>query len=200
MNKSLSNIIIGVLILIILLQRCYSGKEIKVKESIVYDTTYIIKDTTIYKKVRLVKTDTIFKPFGIYIPSKNCDSLNIQYKSLLTEFLSRNIYQDTIYIDSIGKVLIKDTVQYNKLYGKRESKIFYKIPLITKTITIIVPNKRQLYVGAGIYTDDRINIAHVNTSLLYKTKTDHIYTIGINVNNSGIITYGGNVYWKIKLK
>ena len=51
------------------------------------------------------------------------------------------------------------------------------------------------------YEVDKINLLnYVGPSLLYKTKNDNIYSLGIGYGINKTISIQGGTYWKIKLK
>lgn len=196
--------IIAVLIVIIFLQRACTPKCPKVPEPITIIDTILKHDTsTIHKKVWLKFHDTTYIPGDtIYKIDTNCDVVKSRFLRLVKAHTAKNIYQDTILIDTFGKIYIYDTVQFNRL-GKRGIIKNYTIPVYTKTITVLEKPKRQLYVGGGldgtyINKTPMINVAKVG--LLYKNKKDQIYgtTIGVSIN--GYLVYGLQSYWKIKLK
>lgn len=197
-KKYFNTILVIGLILVVFLQRnCDNIIEepiIKIK----YDTIYKTKVDTVYKdSVKLIKSITI-KEVPIYLqPSKNCDSLNIQYKNLVEKHLTKNIYRDTIQIEDIGNLTIVDTVQFNKL-GKRTYFSNYKIPTVIKTIEKESPSKIKLYYGGDILLSPINTI--VSPGLILNTKKDNIYkfNIGIDNNLNKYFTIGS--YWKLKLK
>ena len=110
-----------------------------------------------------------------------------------------NIYSDTIKIDSIGKLIVKDTVWVNKLHGQRKIFVDYKIPTITKTVTKFEEPKRQLYIGGNILGNTN-SLQSITPGILYKNKKDQIYQANIGIGNNGDIIYGLGLYWKIKIR
>jgi hypothetical protein len=167
---------------------------IKVKEEV---QTYVPKWRTKIK----IKTDTVkIERF------KNVDTI-----AIITDYYSAYRYSDTIrlsYVDSLGKryyfgnAVLIDTISQNKITGKG---ILwnYKIPIITRTITIQTPPRRQLYVGAGTAFNRTNFVDNVSGGLIYKTKQDKIYQFSLGLGNRGgaISPFlGAGIYWKIKLK
>jgi len=189
MNKIPYIVIVALVIVIILMRSC---GNVDSKE-----TTYV-KTDTIYKETK----DTITKNVKVvsfkYIPVKepvftSVDTCNKEYNR-------QTVYRDTIMLDSIGDIKIIDTVFQNRL-GKRTIFKDYKIPLVTKTITIIEaqqPN-RQLYIGGNLFGDRR-TLQMITPGLLYKDRKDRIYQLNVGVNFDGTLTYGLGTYWKINLK
>lgn len=189
MNK-ISYIVIVVLVVIILLMRSCSNVDSK-------DTTYVKTDTiwkqtrdTITKNVRVLDVKYINVKEPVFTSVDTCNK----------EYNKQTVYRDTIGIDSIGSITITDTVFQNKL-GKRTVLKDYKIPLVTKTVTIIKEQdkRRQLYIGGNLF-GDRSNLQMITPGLLYKDRKDRVYQVNVGVNFDGTLTYGVGAYWKIKLK
>ena len=197
----ISTILIGILVLIILLQRsCVKEIDNKPQISIKLDTVYKrITDTVV--KIVPVKKYVYVKPTGLqYTPSTNIDTCTTRFNNLLQEFSKKTTYQDVIKLDSLGTITIIDTLWANKL-GKRTYFQDIKIPIVTKTITITkqADPVRQLYIGCNLFANDQ-QLDFVTPGLIYKTRKDHIYQLNVGINFDGTITYGAGMYWKIKLK
>lgn len=101
--------VIGVLVLIILLQRSCSGpsvtEPISVKTEI--DTVYITKDSLIVRKVPRIIRDTTYLPGETkYLPDTNYAVLKKQFQNLVKEHTALNIYADTLKLDSLGMSLL----------------------------------------------------------------------------------------------
>jgi len=195
-------IIIACLVAIILIQRSCdkierAGDTTEVKIDTIYKHVHdtITKEVTVYKKQYV----HINKPE--YYPGETIDTCKARFQNLLKEHLVRTIYSDTLKLDSLGTIVIRDTVWINKLYGKRGYIKDYKIPQVTKTITITKQEepKRQLHVGLNGFVN-RNDITAFSPGFIYKTKKDHIYQASIGVDFNGTITYGFGTYWKIKIK
>jgi hypothetical protein len=190
-------IIAGLVLLIIMMRSCDSFDEKKPANIITKtDTTYRSIHDTITKTVREVSVKYV--PFKIYKPSKNIDTCNSRLDSLLMEHSMMRAYRDTLSIDSVGTVVVLDTVWRNKLSGRTYISN-YTVPTITNTITKTEDPKRQLYIGGNIFADKRI--LHIFSSgLIYKDRKDRVYQANIGVTMDGNISYGLGTYWKIKLK
>ena len=189
MNK-IPYIVIVALVVVIILMRSCSNVDSK-------ETTYL-KTDTIYKETKDTITKNV-KVFSVrYIPVK--ETIFTSIDTCNKEYNRQTVYMDTITLDSIGDIKIIDTVFQNRL-GKRTIFKDYKIPLVTKTITIIEaqqPN-RQLYIGGNLFGDRR-TLQMITPGLLYKDRKDRIYIANVGVNFDGSITYGVGAYFKIKLK
>lgn len=165
--------------------------------TIVRDTVWHESQKTIIKQMVPVETDHSYVPIEPqYQPSQDLDSLLNKFNALVKELTAKNIYRDSVLLDSIGYVVVKDTVQFNKLQ-KRTYDYKYKIPEIntTTTITKYAAPTRQLYFGGGIGKNN------VQGGMLYKNKKDQLFGVYISppINNLPM-QYGVQAYFKIKLK
>jgi hypothetical protein len=199
----LTYILIGILILIIFLQRSCTGGDVVTadpKVDIKYDTIYKHITDTIIKKVP-IKSIVYVKPDGPqYTSGENIDTCRARFNYLLKQHIARRVYQDTLKLDSLGTIVVIDTVWLNKL-GKRTKIYDYKIPFVTKTVTITKEKEpvRQLYIGGNIFGDKNA-LQLVTPGVLYKTKKDQIYQANLGINFDGTFTYGVGAYWKISFK
>lgn len=208
MNFIKNNILSIVLVLIIcfLLIRSCNRNIVPSETDVVTlacDTVWIYKDSIVKSSPQIIHT--VSPPVEHwnteYLEDPEYDGLLEQYKDLSNDYFSINVIQDTLKIDSIGYVRVLDSVSKNQILA-RTFKYTLKYPLIkeTKTITVIEPPKRQLYIGLGIDGGQEDYLNQVNAELLYKTKKDHMFGINAGVDRDGNIEYGVRSYWKIKLK
>lgn len=200
-NNFLSLIVL-VLLVVILLQRCGAPKDPEAP-IIIRDTTWIIKDSTVYSKPQLIKTipvdvshDTIINH---YLPDTNYDRLLAQYQEVVGRFLATNLYSDSVRIDTIGYVKVTDTISQNQLL-KRGYRINVKYPIITETIIKPAPKVRQLYVGGGLEGNKTNLVNQINAGLLFKNKKDQIFGLNAGLTADGQPNVGISSFWKITLK
>lgn len=188
------------ILIILLLRQCCSDNGSKgIGGDVVYqttsDTVYVKKDTTIYKKgddIVIHDTDTITRPGDtVFIPSPDCDELKAQYEELALLYKTRNIYFDSIPIDTFGYAYLLDTLQYNK-FQSREFTLDYSIPVITNT-EVSEPS-HLFYMGGGLSLGDN-KINQVQLGLLYKPKKNNVFGIHAGVAPDGTILYGGSIHF-----
>lgn len=204
MKDKLTGLIVIALVGIISFQRgCFnSDSEAKGPDTlIVHDTTWqehtkvIIKDVPVVREIP-VAHDVFIKE---YQPDTSYPRLKAQYEALVKNYASKRVYKDSVKVGTYGHIEIIDTVSENKL-SKRTAKDNFKIPIVKETMTITkyAEPKRQLYVGGGVNLNSGPNVRSAEGGLLYKTKKDQIYGAKINIGVDGTITYGFNMYYKIK--
>ncbi len=191
--------LIAVLVAIILLQRScgLSNEESLVKETVKTDTVWKETKDTVFKTVKVTDVKYIPLKDEKYTVSNNCDSSKVRFQNLLKEHLVRTVYADTIKLDSLGTIVIKDTVWLNKLYGKREYIKDYKIPFVTKTIIKKEDPRRQMYIGGNGFIGGS---GLLTPGLIYKDRKDRVYQANVGVGFDGSINYGFGMYWKINLR
>lgn len=165
------------------------------------DTLWKHYDTTVKKplRIKVVIHDTLPPE---YIPDPMYDSLKVQYEELAKAYLAKNVYEDSIRIDSFGHVIIRDTVKNNQL-GVRTYVSKYSIPIIKDSVFIKeyreAPNKGAIYVGGGFASNKALsNTGHLG--ILYKTRKDKIVGAYVAVMPGMQIGYGVQTYWKLTFK
>jgi hypothetical protein len=199
---SLSEILVIVILVIILLQRCSKDPVVVEQPRIIRDTTWVFKDSTITKQPQIIKTITVpVEQWNTeYLPdTSSMSKLMAQYNQLASKFLALNISTDSIVVDSIGKVYITDTVTTNIIKNRKLSYNF-KFPIVTNTIILPEPKKTQWYIGGTIEGEQGTLISQINANLLIKNKKDQIFGGSVGLNNSGALQIGLSSFWKIKLK
>jgi hypothetical protein len=211
MNQKYKGLVLVVLLLFILAaffsnRSCDRNNTIApavVTTKVLYDTVYVTRDTIIYKTVL---SSPIIRPVGIlpkeYQADKDVDILTKRFNNLVLEHAGLRVYKDQFPLDSLGSITITDTVQFNKFKGKRSYKFDYKIPIVTKTVTVTntlqAIAKRQVYVGANILIDRTLSESVVTAGLLYKDRKDRIFTVNVGPSSNGTLYAGIGSYWKLK--
>lgn len=197
MNKILVFVIAVLLITVAVQHQGCNSSQIKADTVTVHDTTWKIHDSLIVKKLKVKETihDTLPPE---YIADTNYPKLKAQYDALVIAYLAKNIYADTVKLDTLGYVAVSDTVHKNEIHG-RSYKYNYKIPTVTVTNTITkqAPAKGALFIGGGI-TGNKTGLDVLHGGLLYKSKQDKVFGIHIGINNKSQVVYGIQSYWKIK--
>jgi hypothetical protein len=197
MNKILVFIVIVLMFTVTLQHKGCNAPQIKADTVTLHDTTWQTHDSLIIKKLVIKNTihDTLPPE---YIADTNYPKLKAQYDALVFAYLAKNIYADTVKLDTLGYVAVADTVHKNELLG-RSYKYNYKIPTITVTNTITkqAPAKGALFMGGGI-TGNPNEVKSLFGGLLYKSKKDKVFGLTIGVTGNSKIVYGVQSYWKIK--
>ena len=204
-------IVILALIVILFLQReCTPkpkpGNTVKTDTVITHDTVYIPlkKDTTYKPKVKKsIPPVSIPDSLKITKVDSTYALLLNKYNNLLKEYTYKNVYQDSVKVETYGYVVSTDTIQYNKLFS-RKFQYDLNIPKIVDTVkiktTAYSEPKRQVYIGGGVSGTNSFGNVTANVGLLYKTKKDNIYNPTVGLTTSGNVIYGINMYWLIKVK
>ena len=201
-NISISEILIIILLIVILLQKCGGTPENPTAPQITRDTVWVHTDSTILSKPQIIKTITVpVEQWNTeYLPdTSSMAKLIAQYNELANKFLALNISVDSIVVDTIGKVYITDTVTTNIIKNRKLSYNF-KFPTITNTIILPEPKKTQWYIGGTIEGEQGTLISQINANLLIKNKKDQIFGGSVGLNNSGALQIGISSFWKIKLR
>ena len=197
MNKILIIIIVILLMVLSLGKSGCNPTYIKDDTVIIRDTTWQVHDSLIIKKLKVKEVihDTLPPE---YIADTNYPKLKAQYDALVISYLAKNIYADTLKLDTLGYIAVADTLYKNELQN-RSYKYNYKIPTVTvtNTITKTIPPKSNLFMGGGI--SGNANGLHLlQGGFLYKSKQDKVFGLNIGINGNNQIVYSVQSYWKIK--
>lgn len=118
----------------------------------------------------------------------------VDTSAILNDYYSKYYYEDTLSLDTLGYVLVKDTISKNNITSRN---IDYKllIPKITIEKTIIL-NKREFYTGFGV-TGNLDQLNYIGVEGLYRTKKKQAFGLGVGVNQNLIPVVSGRMYWKL---
>ena len=156
----------------------------------VVDTIYVPTKQTVYKPGKTIYKET---PVFVAMPRE------VDTVAILKDFYCKEVYKDTLKLnDGLGYVSVIDTVSQNKIIGRvwnsQVNKIIVKDTKIVKKAPV-----NQLYIGA-VGGFDRVNIVnYVGPTLVFKTKKDKLYSLGIGYGTNKQISLQGGIFWKIKL-
>jgi hypothetical protein len=198
--KNLQSILIIVLVIIILLGNWGGGFKCNPKNPTPFtnDTLYIenvIWDT-------LETTDTVYIPKWknkyittpgdtIYVPiDKEIDSLQI-----IKDYFTKYYYEDKISLDSLGYIVIQDTIYNNRILSRKV------IPTIffpkTTIIKIPPPPPTNSFYGGIEIGGKASQLDYLGGKILWKTKKDQIYGLGLGLNKDLQPIILGGLYWNL---
>lgn len=127
---------------------------------------------------------------------------------ILKVFYTKNIQKNVLNLpNNVGTLTLTDTISQNKIVGRSfESKI--KKQIVRDTLRLPEEKKNKVYLGFDTKVDMPNYINGLGLGLLYQTKEDKIFKVGVGVNNR--LTDGTNgtftpyvdagIYWKIKVR
>ena len=166
------------------------GKKYEVIKRIT-DTQYVTKTQTIFKEG---KTIYVEKTIYVDVPS------DVDTAEILKDYFAKYTYKDTIKLeDSLGTVQITDTIHKNRILARTFKSNINQVHVHDSIIVKELP-KNQVYVGGIIGADKKVGFNYFGPTFVLKTKSDHMYSIGVGLNNNFTTSIQVGVYWKIKLK
>ena len=189
-TKTIFNyLIIVVLIIVVLLQKCGDGSGVINKGN---DTTTVVEYVTVEKVItqyvpkikNIIKRDTAFFTNTV---------IDTQY--VISDYYSTKYYNDTIKQDSSLTLYIADSVSENAIKS-RDIKYTFTYPIITNTV---IKNKNEFYIGLGL-TGSKTGISYFGPELLLRTKKKQVYGVGVGINGSFEPQLSLRTHWKIGLK
>jgi hypothetical protein len=187
--SSIQTLLIIALAVILLFQRnCSGDKKIEPEVIVTIETKWDTVSVTQTEYVPKWRTKVVEKHDTVAI-SKDIDTM-----SILKDYYSKYYYTDTLTLDTLGYIVLNDTVTKNSIMSRSfDSKIQIPTTTITKEIFL---NKRELYWGLGVQGQtDQLN--YLGGELMYKTRNKQQYGIGIGVNQDFQPVVSGRMYWKI---
>lgn len=198
--SNIQTIIIVVLLVIVLLQQQCSKSTIDFnmfgKGKTIRDTAYVTKIETRWKTIKVdsivyvpkwrVKTDTVNKTKIIL---KDVDTA-----AILRDYYATYFYPDTLNLDTLGKIVISDSVTQNTIIS-RSIQPNLTIPERTIYRDSII-NKREFYAGIGLAgTKQQFN--YIGGELLYRSKRKQVIGIGAGINQDLQPVLSGRLMWKL---
>jgi hypothetical protein len=132
----------------------------------------------------------------------------VDTNEILRVYYAKNPYKNVLTLpNGLGTITLNDTISQNKVTN-RAFTANIKQKVINDTIFTKEPFKNKLYFGIDAKLDKPNVINLIGIGLLFQTKDDHIYKLGIGVSNKidgtngttgTLVPYiGGGVYWQIK--
>lgn len=128
-------------------------------------------------------------PVEVFIPTE------IDTMEVLQDYYSTRVYTDTLKVDSLGYIAIRDTVSQNKIIGR-----WYDAHINERTIkeTITVKDLPKTQIWMGFISSSNVAVAG-NLSVITK-KQKHIgVDVGLYLDDDKLHPYVGVRYlWRIK--
>jgi hypothetical protein len=147
-----------------------------------WDTVKI--DSLVYVPKWRVRVDTVHDT----IP------FNIDTLSILKDYYVRYFYVDTLDFDSLGNIIVNDTVSQNKIISRRIIPSLY-IPtrIITRDSLI---SKNEFYYGFGLAGNQQ-QFNYIGGELLYRSKRKKVIGAGLGINQNLQPVASLRIMWKI---
>jgi predicted small secreted protein len=194
-------VIIVVLIIIIILQQQCSGPSTglnlfnkNLKQPTPIEGTVITKIET--------KWDTIKIDSLIYVPKwrthiiTEYDTIpaNIDTLSILKDYYTKYFYTDTLDLDTLGNIVINDTISQNLITSRKIIPNIY-IPTTTIERDSLI-SKNEFYYGFGL-AGNRQQFNYIGGELLWRSKRKKVIGLGVGINQNLQPVLTGRLFWKI---
>ena len=162
----------------------------------------IVKTEVIVKwdTVQVEKTEYVPKIVEKVIINIDTFSTPIDTVSVLKDYYAKYFYTDTIQIDTLGSIIVNDTVSRNLIsFRDVQSNIFIPTTTVTNTVYLY---KREFF--GGISIGGMINpvqsespIDYISGELMYVNKKRNVYGFGLGIDSDFHPIISGRMYWKI---
>jgi hypothetical protein len=185
--KNIQTLLIVVLAVLLFLQRgCSSTPPVEPK--------VITEVVTHWDTVKVKTTEYVPKIVEKVVVDIDTFSAPIDTVSVLKDYYAKYFYTDTIQIDTLGSIIINDTITRNLISMRDvQSNIFIPTTTITNTVYLY---KREFFGGISVGANQQM-IQNINAELLYVNKKRQAYGFGVGVNSEFQPIYTGRLYWKI---
>ena len=185
--KNIQTLLVVVLAALLFLQRgCSSTSPV--------EPEVITEVVTQWDTIRVAEKEYVPKYIRKTVVEIDTFSAPIDTISILKDYYAKYFYTDTIKIDTLGTIVINDTVTRNLISMRDvQSNIFIPTTTITNTIYL---KKRELFGGISVGSSPTA-IQNLNGELLFINKKRQAYGIGAGINNQFQPVYTVRMYWKI---
>jgi len=185
--KNIQTLLIVVLAVLLFLQRsCSSTPPV--------EPTVITEIVTHWDTVKVETTKYVPKIVEKVVVNIDTFSAPIDTVTVLKDYYAKYFYTDTIQIDTLGSIVINDTITRNLISMRDvQSNIFIPTTTITNTIYLY---KREFYGGISVGATNQA-VQNINGELLYVNKKRDAYGFGIGLNPDFQPIYTVRMYWKI---
>ena len=195
--NNIQSVLIVVLIVVIILQRNCSGPSINL--NIPNNGTPI--EGTVITKIE-TKWDTIKIDSLIYVPKWRTHTIteydtipaNIDTLSILKDYYTKYFYTDTLDLDTLGNIVINDTISQNLITSRKIIPNIY-IPTTTIERDSLI-SKNEFYYGFGL-AGNRQQFNYIGGELLWRSKRKKVIGLGVGINQNLQPVLTGRLFWKI---
>ena len=185
--KNIQSILIVILVLIILFMKMCTKPEIIDNSTIEYKDSLITFTNTVIKKEIQWK----YKRYDSLIYIKE----DIDTAAILRDHFTKYAYDDVVEIDTLGYILIEDTIYKNRIQYRSVS-TYLKTPYIYATKEVLTYSN-QFYIGLGM-TGNLRSLDAITGNLLFVTKRQKAFSIGAGINKDLQPVFTGRIYWNLK--
>ena len=185
--KNIQTLLVVVLAALLFLQRgCSSTSPV--------EPEVITEVVTQWDTIRVAEKEYVPKYIRKTVVEIDTFSVPIDTISILKDYYAKYFYTDTIKIDTLGTIIVNDTVTRNLILMRDvQSNIFIPTTTITNTVYLY---KREFYGGISVGSTNQA-VQNINAELLYISKKRQSYGFGVGLNPQWQPVYTVRMYWKI---
>ena len=185
--KNIQTLLVVVLAALLFLQRgCSSTPSV--------EPEVITEVVTKWDTVKIEKTEYVPKIVEKVVVEIDTFSAPIDTITVLKDYYAKYFYTDTIQIDTLGSIVINDTITRNLISMRDvQSNIFIPTTTITNTIYLY---KHEFYGGFSVGATNQA-VQNINGEFLYVNKKRDAYGFGVGLNPQWQPVYTVRMYWKI---
>ena len=198
---NLKSIIIAVLIIIIILQQQCSSPFQPFNLNPFNKRIEQHVEGTVITKIE-TKWDTIKIDSLIYVPKWRTHTIteydtipaNIDTLSILKDYYTKYFYTDTLDLDTLGNIVINDTISQNLITSRKIIPNIY-IPTTTIERDSLI-SKNEFYYGFGL-AGNKTQFNYIGGELLWRSKRKKVIGAGLGINQNLQPVISARFMWKI---
>jgi hypothetical protein len=126
------------------------------------------------------------------------ERIPIDTAGILKDYYARVFYNDTLQT-KFGPMRINDIISKNRIQSRQVLTDFV-IPTVTKTITVPVKKRNEIYAGMFLLGDQVHPLTHVGVGATLKTKSDRLFEVGAMVGKNNLLSYQAGFKVKISFR
>ena len=207
---NVKNIIITILVILLVLTLFNPGGYLPNRTKYVPKVDsiqYTIHDTLYVDSLVEVEVE-VEVPVEIEVPRQVIITQSVDTMEILKVFYNKKIEKNVLNLpNGVGSITLTDTISQNKIVGRSfDTKV--KKQIVRDTLRLPEEKKNKIYFGINTQVDRPNLVNGLGMGLLYQTKEDKIFKVGLGVNNwvkdgtNGTFTpyVDAGIYWKIKVR
>jgi hypothetical protein len=164
----------------------------------------VVHDTVSVPVTEYLEGETVYLDSIVYVPTL----VQVDTAEILKDFYAKILVNDTIKLNNNqGFVYLSDSISKNNIVSRKWSATI-KQKIVREPAPEPPKVRNQVYIGLNGALSEKDFVNSLGTSILFKTKDDKIFQVGVGVANRTFDGYSGTfipyinggVYWKIKFK
>ena len=185
--NSLQTVLILILVLVLLyLTQCSKTDPVEPEVIVTIETKW---DT-----VNVVQTEYVPKWRTKIVTEHDTIPADVDTMSILKDYYAKYYYTDTLDLDSLGNIIINDTISRNSIIFREINPNIYIPTTIIKRDSLI--SKNEFYYGFGLAGNQQ-QFSYIGGELFWRSKRKRVFGVGLGINQNLQPIGSLRLMWKI---